>query len=176
MLILKPFHTSARENATLQQPVALCYEMLCTARGPQNNANVWWPSFFNLQLCHCLWASSLCQKGADGGNTVPESRYLSCLRAVLALCEVAPCRPGWSWGSRALQSPAPALLLDLRSTTQAFFKLFMYRSGESSWKNILWERHEWGCLWHHVALLKPPELLTWNAVAYLVLIQSFLIT
>lgn len=132
--------------------------------------------FFNLQLFYCLWASSLCQKGADRGNAVAKSRYLSPLRAVLALCAVVPCQPGWSWGSSALQSPVPALLLTPAAWHKPSSNPSCTTTERVGGRTFLWERHEWGGLWRHVALLKLPELLTWTGVVSLVLIQSFLIT
>lgn len=82
--------------------------------------------------------------------------------------------PGWGWGSSALQSPGPALLLQPCSTAQhstAFFRLFTCVVG----RTFLWKKNEWGFLRHHTSPFKPPEILTWTAVVYLVLIRSFLI-
>lgn len=56
-----------------------CSDILYPIRWPQNNTSIWWLSFLNLWLCYCLWASSLCQKGAGGRKATPESpRHCSC--------------------------------------------------------------------------------------------------
>lgn len=177
MLILKPIYASAKENTTLQQLLALCARCTrCAARGPKSYPRVRWPSFFNLQLCYCHWASPLCQKGAGGGKAVPESGYLSPLRAVLALCHVPLCRPGCSRGSRALLSPVPAPSRTLASQHKPPSNGSCTATERVVGGTFLWKRREWGCLWHHVALLKWHELLAWTLVVHLVFIRSFLIT
>lgn len=89
MLIFRPICTSTRENTK----TTCCTAQTCF--GPSEDheiAPVYGDHIFkNLQLCYCLWVSSLSQKGADGRNAIPEPNALS--PQAQFLCPAEPC-PG----------------------------------------------------------------------------------
>lgn len=133
-----------------------------------------WPSFLNLQLSLSVITVS------KGSWWMQNSPWIQVpLSAEGCSRGLRGSQTGWGWGSISLQSPGPPLLLHPCTTAQhstAFFRLFTCCKESVVGRTVLWKKNEWGFLRHHMSLLKPPELLTWTAVAYLVLIRSFLIT